>query len=344
MVFHRRKGIHNKMFKHVKKTAVFVALVAVLVSLFGAAVSGWADGRSFGFLQTRAGDYLEGSAIPPSPFRDNSVKEISSGTTSPGIKVTLIVEAGNEYNSSPSVQNKFWVSYDVTVPSPASGDYTVTDLLVAANGVTSPNLIIYGSGTVPIASQDNYVSAIKHDTTTWRAGQAYFDGWEFRINDKFPVFANGTGWTGDSILQTNIVSGDIVHLFYDYPVDYDRDSGSFASDYVRGILLSSSASSMTIQLQGHTVYIHPATMGMYVDNYKNIQAGVTAYLYDATGTTQIDKQVSDVNGRVKFNGTFSSGDYIVKTDPVYQPGYNPADINDYTYIALTGAYSRISVQ
>jgi hypothetical protein len=327
--------------KYVKSAFMFMAFLAA-VTMFGAAVLEAVDG-GMALFQTRAGIYLEGSAIPPSSSRDNSVKAISVGSTSPDIKVTLIVEAGNFYSTTPT--GKFWVSYDITVPSPASGDYTATDLLVAANGVTSPDLVFYKDKLeTPISSQDIYVAAVKHNGIIWTEGKAgIFDGWEFRLNDKFPVFANGTGWTGDSILQTHIVSGDIVHFFYDLPADFNAASGIVASDYVRGIRLSSttsSTSSLTVQLQGHTAYIHPTTMGMYVDNYKNIQAGVTAYLYDAAGTTLIDTQVSDVNGRVVFSGTFASGTYIVKTEPVYLPVFrNRSEV----LIALTGAYSRISI-
>jgi hypothetical protein len=323
-----------------KRAFTFIAFIAVVTMLGAAAVEAISAESGLALFQTRAGDFLEGSAIPPSISRDNSVY-VTSGTTSTGpIKVTLIVEAGNEYTAR---AGKFWVSHDVTVQSPASGDFTVTDLLVAANGVTSPDLLFYkDNNETPITSQDIYVAAVKHDTVTWTAGQLGFDGWEFRLNDKFPVFANGTGWTGDSILQTNIKDGDIVHFFYDMPADFNRTSGILASDYVRGIYVSSTAASLTVQLQGHTAYIHPTLYNMYVDNYKNVQAGVTAYLYDAAGVTLIDTQESDVNGRVTFSGTFASGDYIVKTDPVYQPAFRTiVPVN--TYIALTGAYCKVSI-
>jgi hypothetical protein len=332
------KGVIRVFKKYTKRAFTFMVFLAVVTMLAAAALAAVSEG-----LQTRAGIYLEGSAIPPSISRDNSVKEITAGSTSPDINVTLIVEAGNEYTAS---AGKFWVSQDVTVPSPASGDYTVTDLLVAANNIPNPDVLFLDESENPITLTTDYVAAVSHDSIVWMEGEAgVFDGWEFRINDKFPVYANGTGWTGDSILETKIVNGDIVHFFYDLPADFSRTSGIFSSDYVRGIRLSSTsstASSLTVQLQGHTAYIHPTTIGMYVDNYKNVQAGVTAHLYDATGTTLIDTQVSDVHGQVVFSGAFTSGDYIVITEPVYQPTFR-SSIHPEILIALTGAYSMISI-
>ena len=329
------------MFKRVKRATVFVALVAVLASLFGAAVSVWADGES---LQTRAGDYLEGSGVPPTNSRDNSTKEITTGSTSPDIHVTLVVEAGNLEDTE---EGKFWVSHDVTLPAPASGDYTVTDLLVEVNSDSSYDLLFLDTGGSPITSQSTYFSAVTHAGTTWKDGALVYGGWQFRVNDKFPVFNDGTGqgWTGDSILQARIVSGDIVHAFYDVPADVSGALGSLAANYVKGARVSATSSTLTVQLHGHTTYIGPQISDppMYVDNYKNLQAGVTAYLYDAAGTTLINTRVSDVHGQVVFSGSFPSGStYIVKTDPVYYPAQDL--IEDYVdaYIALTGAYSKIS--
>jgi hypothetical protein len=323
-----------------------MALVAV-ASLFCAAALGFVGGIGGNLIpagaQIGAGEYLEGSAIPPSKSRDSSVKEITSADLSPDITVTLVIEAGNEYNLD---KGRFWVSFDVPLAR-ASQVYTVTDLLYEANG--THGFTFYGPNMAQFTQTTNYVQGVEYndgtDDITWEAGQMGYDGWVFRLNDKFPVFTDGTGWTGASILQTNIGDGDIVHLFYDFYADIDSDSGIFAANYVSGVYVEpeENETNPTVQLHGHTTFIFPSSANppMYVDNYKDIQGGITAYLYDSTGTTLYDTKTSDLNGRVTFDGRFS-GDYIVKTDPVYRPAYSAVEIANNTYIALTGAYFKVS--
>jgi hypothetical protein len=152
---------------------------------------------------------------------------------------------------------------------------------------------------------------------------------------------DGMGWVGADILQTNIRTGDVVHMFYDFPGDLNPNSGIFAANYVRGIFVDSDTESLTVQLQGHSTFVYPvAPYTMYVDNYKNVQADVQAYLYDSTGEL-VGRVLSDVNGRVKFSGSFNPGTYIVTTDSIYYPEYSIID--DDTYFALTGAYSEIVI-
>ena len=243
------------------------------------------------------------------------------------------------------------MSRDITLP-PSPNEYTVTDLLIAVSDAlsgdmdVSNDLFFYDAHGDPINPSTNYVKGVEYNSKTWTAGQRGYDGWEFRVNDKFPVFPNGTEWTGASILQTYLKNGDTVHFFYDLPADVTRAVGVLAANYVRGIRLASNASSLTVQLQGHTVYIgpQPTDPPMYADNYKNVQAGVTAYLYDSAGETPLGTQVSDAHGRVVFSGSFTSGEaYIVKTDPVYFPYFSASVLPADTYIALTGAYSRVTI-
>jgi hypothetical protein len=322
------------MLRNKKLLSIVMALAFVLSAM----------GLAFAPVSASAAiSYLEGSAVPPSTSRDGSTYEIRSPDQAQSIEVTLIVEAGNEYNDLVGT-SRFWVSHDITLSQP-SGYYTVTDLLVDVHNDPTYDLYFYKANGVSIDVTTDYVNSVKHAGTTWEEGQLTYDGWEFRVNDKFPVYNDGAGWLGASILDTNIKDGDVIHLFYDFPADYNSQSGSFAANYVRGILLESSASSLTVQLQGHTTFIYPVPpYTFYVDNYKNVQAGVTAYLYDASGNRQIASAVSDVNGRVTFSGSFGSGTYVVITKSEYQPGYDPADISDNTYITLTGAYSKIVIQ
>jgi hypothetical protein len=288
------------------------------------------------------GDYLLGSAIPPSPSRDTSTYEIASPDVANGpINVTFVIEAGNEIWDE---DGEFRAVHNVTLSNDV-GIYTVTDLLVVVDSDPSYDLTFYGkssTGLIPITSTTDYVAAVEHDGTTWEEGQLGYDGWVFRVNDKFLVFTDGEGYIGASILQTNISDGDVVHMFYDFPADLGKESGSFSASYARGIYEDSGARSLTVQLQGHTTFISPLPPQiMYVDNYNNLQGGVTAYLYDPTGTL-IGTETSNVNGLVTFSGSFRPGTYILTTDSVYHRGYSA--IPDDTYFALTGAYSKILIQ
>jgi hypothetical protein len=285
------------------------------------------------------GEYLEGSAIPPAPARDTSTYVIASPDYAKSINVTFVIEAGNEFNEE---EGMFRAVHDVEL-STASGYYTVTDLLVAVNGDSSYNLSFFGVSEdqfIPITDTTDFVGSVQYMEIKWEYDQLGYDGWAFRVNDKYPVFYDGTGYIGANILQTNIKDGDVVHMFYDFPADFGNASGSFAANYVRGVSLDFGGGSLTVQLQGHTTYIYPLSpYTLYVDNYKNVQAGVSADIYDFSTRALIGSTVSDVNGRVTFSGLSSGTMYIVMTDSVYYPGYSI--IPDDTYFALTGAYFKV---
>jgi hypothetical protein len=314
-----------------------LSIVIALAFLFSAMGLAFAPSASMAAI-----NYLEGSAIPPSNSRDTSTYPITSPDKAESINVTFVIEAGNEYEEE---AGQFWVSHDIKL-SQASQYYTITDLLVAVNSDPAYDLSFYDVNDNPITASTNYVKTVRHGGISWESRINFgFDGWDIRVNDKFPVYTDGTGYIGATILETNIEDGDIIHMFYDFPADYSPASGSFATNYIRGIRLASDASSLSVQLQGHTIFIYPTYTNppMYVDNYKNVQAGVTAHLYDPTGKIQTLTAVSDLNGRVTFSGSFASGTYILTTDRVLQPGYAPASISNDTYITLTGGYSKVLI-
>jgi hypothetical protein len=301
-----------------------------------------------GLASAAAPNYtLGGSAIPPSSSRDTSTYEITSpAVPAASIDVTFVIEAGNEFMDE---EGMFRESYAITVSADVAGYFTVTDLLVAVQDDPSYagyDFKFYDANGAAITSTTSYVKSVEHDDTTWVGNEDFgYDGWAVRVNDKFPVFTDGTIWTGANILQTNIEDGDIIHMFYDFPADFSPASGSFAANYVRGVSVEATAKSITVQLQGHTTFISPEeSRTMYVDNYKNVQAGVQAYLYDSNGA-QVGTAVSDLNGRVTFtpSSEFTSGTYILTTGSAYFPAYDPAEIADDTYFALTGAYSKILI-
>jgi hypothetical protein len=324
-----------------KKRILSIALALVLAfSAFGGMAFATPTPSTATLSEPTASNYLLGSAIPPSNARDCSTYVVTTTKEDP-VTVSFIIEAGEEVFEE---YDAFRVEIpSITLTDTTTGYYTVTDLLVALNKqISTYNLEFFNASGQDIAPSDNYLDAVAYNREKWEAGQLGFDGWAFRVNDKFPVTTDGTGYVGASILETTINSGDIVHFFYDLPADYSPASGNLAANYVRGIRFASTAASLTVQLQGHTTYIYPTSpYDFYVDNYVNLQGGVTARLYDSSGTQVGTQQTSDVNGRVTFSGTFTSGQtYYVKTDSVLHSGGNPSTA-DGVYFVLTGAYSKI---
>jgi hypothetical protein len=293
---------------------------------------------AFSGMAFAAGTSLLGSAIPPTKTRDCSTYDINP-TPAPATSanVSFVIEAGNIVFGGGS-------AFRVEIPSvplisTAAQLFTVTDLLFELN---KPAYVSYGlqfnENGQPVTQKSTYVDEVIYNKSSWEAGQLGFDGWVFRVNDKFPVYQSGTDWIGASIFETNIKDGDIIHFFYDFPSDFSSTSGSFAANYVRALNFASTSTSLTVQLQGHTTYINPSSYDMYVDNYVNLQGGITVTVVDSSGATLTG--TSDINGRVTFTGTFTSGSYIVETNSVLYTGGSPTFANN-VYFVLTGAYSKI---
>jgi hypothetical protein len=322
--------IKKEQHKMKSNTKRILGLILALVLAFSA----------FGGMALAVGDGgLIGSAIPPDPSNpDCSTYEITKPTPTSSINVAFVIEAGDEIFGGGS---KFRVEIPSVILTSGSAQlFTVTDLLVYLNGRRSTyNLTFLDPNRVPLTSTSSYLGIVDYGSDEWEAGQLGFDGWVFRVNDKFPVYLSGSDWFGADILQTNIKDGDVVHFFYDFPSDYDRQSGSFAADNVRAIQVSSTRTSLTVQLQGHDTYIHPTSpYDFEVNNYANLQDNIVASVVDDTGTTITG--TSNVNGQVTFNGSFTSGQiYIVTTESQYYPPYG--FIGSDVYFSLTGAYSKV---
>ncbi|HWQ80456.1 MAG TPA: hypothetical protein VN381_16630 [Anaerovoracaceae bacterium] len=299
------------------------------------------------------GDYLQGNAIPP-----DSSNPYGSAYLQPNpvedeeITVTLIIEAGDVVVNSRVVSGtNFHEERSVTLgDGENSSTYTVADLLYSAD-TNNADFTFYGiSGLslIPFTSSTDYLAAVKYGTNTWQAGRWGFDGWVFRINDKYPVKVtdDGLGYEGTSILQTYLEDGDVVHLFYDFPSTVSSAVGDVSANYVRGVYESSTDTTLTAQLQGHKTYITPSTYIMNIYNYIDLGGGVTAQLYDVTGTTPVGTAAtSSTNGEVTFTGAFAPGEtYVLKTDSVLRTvsGSWASRIN-HAYFVLTGAYSIITI-
>jgi hypothetical protein len=304
------------------------------------------------------GAALSGSAIPPppdNPDNDNCSTIFVPPTPAPDplpilddINVTLVIEAGDMAESGEDVAEgtNFREIVSVTLHSGEPKAYfSVLDLLETAEGKKDLSFDIVPSALGP------YLDGVTHDGTTWTSDQYGFDGWVFRVNDKFSV-RSLTGYSGyyegTSMEQTPLENGDIVHLFYDFPSEVSAAVGNVAANYVRGVYNQSlsTTTSLVVQLQGHNTYIAPSTYVFYVNNYANLTDGVVAELYAVGGTTPIATATSDSNGIVTFSGSFAAGEkYIVQTESVLRPVTSGAwanRIND-AYFELTGSYSKIDV-
>ncbi len=329
------------MLNQKKKLFSYILVFVMVFSLFGGtALAVENDGR-----------YLEGDAIPPTSSVDCSTYLVVEPASETSIDVTFVIEAGDaleDYEISEG--SAFRLELPVSM-SKVSGLYTVTDLLDEVNG--SNGLEFYGANNSAFTASTDYLDTVVYDDGideyTWKAGSLGFDGWVFRVNDKFPVRVTSDllGYEGTSILQTYLEDGDVVHFFYDLPSDLDSTSGSIAAKYVRGIYDSSSTGSLTVQLQAHTTYIEPVSPFIYnVNNYIDMGSGVVARLYDSSGNPIGTSQTSGSNGKVTFtNAGIGSGTYILKTNSVLYETNDPGWdwLVNGVYFELTGAYSKIII-
>jgi hypothetical protein len=331
----------------------------VTVMLFALAALG------LGFVQPAAAAsptdirlYLAGDAIPP---YECSAYEVG-GPSSGNVIVTLILEAGDVLDSGgEAVANTaFYVEVSKDL-----GQYpkTVSGLLQAVSDDVSIDLKFYGksgTGLAPFTPATNYVAAVEHNAKQWKEGGMSggygFNGWEFRVNDKFPTQkftgTQGVGWEGTDILQTPVGDGDIVHWFYEFPSTLYSGGKDAAANYARAVYKYFANNTLTLQLRGHKVYIQPTPpytmeIGNYV-NLSNIDPSVTASIYMADGVTPVpgaaQNQAFNAYGTVTFTSASlaAGGTYIVKTTPTYYTDED-WDFIDGAFFSQTRAYSKVTI-
>ena len=327
-----------KNIRLIKKTLI-AALALVMVFAMSAsafAVTG---------IPGNNGQYLEGDAIPPDPTNPDCASYlVTQPAATNSINVTLVVEAGDAISSfSPVPNSRFRKEIQLTLTSQNPKSFTVYDAVVKANTMTATTGLSFGVG-------GSYVGSISNAGTTWTAGQLGFDGWVFRVNDKFPVQPtnDGVGYEGTSITQTYVANNDVIHWFYDFPSQLTPSLPSCAADFVRAKKVSSSANQLTLQMQGHKMDIAPtAPYIMSIDNYNNLGAGVSVGLYSTANlNTPLATAVTNSSGQVTFSRSFNIGDtYVIKSTSTYYtcPDPNWSWLVDGAYFVFTGAYSRIVI-
>ena len=322
-----------------------LAIVLALVIVFAMATTAFAVSG----IPGNNGQYLEGTAIPPdSTNAACSAYAVTTPATSTNAKITLIVEAGDAFEGYEIQENSaFREVITVNLTATSAQNFTVENVLKAAEQGNS------GIGfSIKQTANGPYLESVEHGNFTWEKGQIGFDGWVFRVNDKFPVVAttDGVGYEGTSIGNTYVKDGDVVHFFYDFPSQLQASIPSLAANYIRGTLTSWTASSLTVQMQGHKTDIQATSPYiMSVNNYENIGMGISVKLYsiDVSGAlTLVATGTTDTNGQVVFSGSFSAGTkYIVQTESEKYTMTDPnwSDwVND-VYFTRTGAYSKMEL-
>ena len=319
------------------KAVIFVLMLAMLFA-----------GTSVSFA-TGAGDYLTGSAIPPTTDADCSTYVMTTPSAATSAAVTLVIEAANSQDDWFDYDSACRLEFPVTMSSNAAVLFSVSDVVAKADEDRS-DIEFYGKqgNTYPAFTSDmDFLAKVTHGGYDW-VSQLGFDGWAVRINDKYPVIATagGVSYAGITIKEMYVEDGDVIHFFYDFPSDFAPSTGSVAADYVRSVVDSYTAGALTVQMQGHNTNIDPSSYVMSINEYEDLGSGIAVSLYNSAGAL-LTSGTTDSNGSVTFSGTFSLGQsYIIKstsTDYIC-PDEDYADYLDHYFFDLTGAYSVITLQ
>lgn len=337
------------MKKYAKKLLALAMVLAMVLSL---GVSAYAIGE---------GSILYGTGIPPTTAFGSDYSSAylnpSSGYTTG--KVTLVVEAGDSFswNEYGTIEDSGFFKYKMYSLSNASG-ITVLDLLNAAAADSSLGLTF--------SITNDYLSSISRAGTDWDANQtstvAYwysggewgFDGWVFRVNDKFPVEAVNGGYQGTSISTTYLHDGDIVHFFYDAPSNFDNDNIP-AANYLRGTYFDRDSSGVYIQLESHDTFIDQLdNWKFYVNEYEETGAGLAASLYSIVTDPQTgfvtysfaDSATADSDGLLQFSSSITAGTYLLRTDSTiyeFTPDSFFGDMCENAYFDYTSTFCKVVI-
>ena len=317
------------------------ALVLALVLVMSMSVSAFALGDGL----------LHGTGVPPTNTATCSTYRADQVTPSTGtVTVTLVMEAGNafswDYEYGYSIPDSGFYAIETKTFYNVVDGVTVMDLLNAVDNSNS-----YGLEFDIVTSQQfpkGYLSTVSRhvsgQTADWEGnGQWGFDGWVFRVNDKFPVEAVNGGYQGVAAEDTYLANGDIVHFFYDAPSNFDDDTMT-AANYVRARYVVAQGGNY-VQMESHDTFIDQENdWDFYVNAYTPLSAGVAVTIYSANNPTVGTTYYTDSNGVINCN--LSAGTYIAKTASSFFD-FEDTDWEDYfdneTYFEYTSAYSVFTV-
>lgn len=211
-------------------------------------------------------------------------------TTGENFNVKLIVEGNSIYTEQ-------------TVALAASSSaYTVRDVLLAAQ-TNDSKLSFNAYGGSAIGATDTYFASVTYDGTT-ESPSGSWDGWVFRVNDKFPL--ENAGW-GTTIATTYVAAGDEIHCYMD-----DTEYAHENTYYTKVSSVNYEEETLTVNVKASYQYYGSAPdYAWTITNFASY-SGVQVQIYN--GDTLVDSATTDSAGDAKFEdlSLISNTTYTVK--------------------------------
>lgn len=346
-VSRNKKILSRKELEKMKTNKKLFVLLLAVVMVFSLSISAFAYNTGDGAYLWKGYGSNSTKITAADIAGTNSSMYIVGNSGDTTATVTLVIEAPNAYTSSVVYNTSFRKEITTTVTN--STGVTVSELLAAVQGTNGLTFDFTGNEYHP-----TFLNSVTYNGYTWSAGGVLgLDGWSMRVNDKLPVkaTADGLGYEGTLITQTYLHDGDVVHFFYDFSADIDLYEAANA-DYVRGVYVSRTSNSVTVELQSHQTNMAIATIDnrttyiMHVYDYTKA-SGITAKLYDADGNQVGSARYSASNGRVTFttSGTLAAGRYTLVSNSSLYVFDEESEYTDYdtAFMGRTGAYSYIDI-
>ena len=298
--------------KKTSKKILAVVLALAMVFAMSATALALDPGENPGLI-------LGGNAIPPTDAPDCSTYLMTQPEATDSVTVTFIMEAPDEYWEEAGA---FYYEEDITLTADIPQTYTISDLLVKV-AENNPEFEFFtkgekdasGNDVYPFTKDSVYLYGVTHNGITWQPEEFDLWGWEFRINNLFPVVERTApnGYEGPDLNQTYISNGEVIHFFWDYPATLHSGDESFnyATNFIRLMPISIEPNSITVQIQGQKVGYETLfyeddngktqqVLQLQVFNYENFKGETTVSLCDSNGTT-IASGKTDINGQISFS-------------------------------------------
>jgi hypothetical protein len=209
--------------------------------------------------------------------------------------------------------------------------YYVVDVLVAAEQQYS-QLEFFEYGTTPLSTRSSYMDnmSITSGGTTYNFasdyGYSYYNGWMFRVNDKFTMLNAAdypAGWdpttdgpVGAAINQAYVENGVTVDLYF-----ANADQTTTATQYERFESASYSGSTLTAQITTSVAYNDLSNNYWWtVTNFAPL-ASTTVSVYIDGNTANTYTLTTDSSGNISITGlTLPAGTHSLTLVPQFISG------------------------